>query len=498
MLEIDDISKHYGHTIALSGLTLRAAPGEVTGIAGPNGAGKSTLVKVLAGETRASGGSLVLDGIERSSSDMARLTAVVHQEPQLFPTLTVAENLRVGRESSGIRRPGLDADDESLLRDLEIIEHANLLVGTLPIAAQQRTEIARALALDARIFLFDEPNSALTEKESHELFEQVRALARHGRIVLFVSHRLQELAAISDVVAVVKDGRVTGLISGDRLTENSLARELAVGPASATPGLGAALPASRRERSAGPLEGLTVGSWRDQTGRFTVDEEIRVKPGEIVAALGVEGSGAREFTSAVGGFTPTAPGGVMTWNGRPTRPDRSCGFVPASRQDSVFSNLEVADCLVTRLPPRRIARRSGLLTRGRAQSLASELISEFAIRCSGPDQLVSQLSGGNQQKVVIASAIACQPDVLVIEEPTRGVDLGSRADIYQLLRGFAAGGRSVLLYCTEVTEAFEAADVCVVFSRGRVVGRVEVADVAGITGLVDAVAEMESGVPSQS
>jgi ABC-type sugar transport system ATPase subunit len=500
-LQVVDVSKRYGKTLALASLSLSAPAGRITGIAGPNGAGKSTLVQVLAGEVSSSGGTVTVDGLERTQADLARLTAVVHQEPQLFPTMTVGENLMVGREGSAPRRPHLAPSDVDLLSDLGILRHLHTWVGELPIAAQQRTEIARALALDARIFLFDEPNSALTEAQSSELFDQMRALADRQRVVLFVSHRLQELATVSDAVAVIKDGRVTAWIEGDRLTEGAVARELAGSGPVARDREHSAASAGRPGAGAperGPLGdggGLAVTGWTHPKGAFDAGS-VTVGVGEVLAVLGVEGSGAREFTASLAGFVPTVGTAQMRWDSRPTAPERSTGYVPASRQDSVFGRLSVAECLVARLPVARVTGPGGILSLRRVRADADRLIQDFGIRCSGPDQVVGELSGGNQQKVVIASAIAPQPDVLVVEEPTRGVDLRSRGEIYRLLRRFAADGRSVVLYCTEVAEAFEAADTCLVFSRGAIVGRVRVADVPDLTGLVDAIAGLEALVPS--
>src|SRR3954447_4796165 len=220
---IRELRKRYGDTHALDGLDLVAHPGEVLGVAGPNGAGKSTLLRILAGEETADSGEVLLDGERFTATDTV---AVVHQEPQLFPNLSVGDNLLVGREGSRFLRPRLNAGERGLMAELGIASSAHRPLDVCSLATQQRTEIARALARDAKIFLFDEPNSALTDEESNELFREMRALAERGRIVLLVSHRLADLAAQAERVAVIRDGRVAALLEGERLTQEGIAQEL--------------------------------------------------------------------------------------------------------------------------------------------------------------------------------------------------------------------------------------------------------------------------------
>ncbi|MEO6207813.1 MAG: ATP-binding cassette domain-containing protein, partial [Candidatus Limnocylindrales bacterium] len=226
---IRELQKRYGDTIALAGLDLDARPGEILGVAGPNGAGKSTMVKILAGEVAADAGEIVVDGEPWSPILGWQRVAVVHQEPQLFPNLTVAQNIVVGRERSRWLRHGVNAGERKLLADLAIDGFADQPLGSVTLAVQQRTEIARALAQDARVFLFDEPNSALTEEESDDLFRRMHALADAGRVVILVSHRLAELVAHCNRVAIILDGRSARVLEGSALTHEAIARELVVG-----------------------------------------------------------------------------------------------------------------------------------------------------------------------------------------------------------------------------------------------------------------------------
>src|SRR3954447_9558022 len=222
---IRELRKRYGDTRALDGLDLVAQRGEVLGIAGPTGAGKSTLLRILAGEEVADSGEILLNGEPFTATDAV---AVVHQEPQLFPNLSVADNLLVGRERARFLRPRLRSDERALMDELAIGGSARRPLALCSLATQQRTEIARALARDARIFLFDEPNSALTDEESNELFTELRALAARGRIVLLVSHRLADLVAHAARVAIIRDGRAAAVLEGEALTQEAIAQELVI------------------------------------------------------------------------------------------------------------------------------------------------------------------------------------------------------------------------------------------------------------------------------
>ncbi len=225
-ISIRGVTKRYGSTIALNGVDLDVRPGEVLGIAGPNGAGKSTLIRVIAGEERPDGGELTFDGVPWSPTVDWHAVAVVHQEPQLSPNLTVAQNVMVGREGTSAARPSLSAADARVMDALGIGHLRDRQLADCSLATQQRTEIARAVARDSRVFLFDEPNSALTAAESDELFREMHKIAATGRIVLLVTHRLGDLVEHCKRVAIVRDGRVRAVLEGEALTEDGLARQL--------------------------------------------------------------------------------------------------------------------------------------------------------------------------------------------------------------------------------------------------------------------------------
>ncbi|CAN5568709.1 sugar ABC transporter ATP-binding protein [soil metagenome] len=456
-VEITELSKSYGDTVALAGLDLAAHPGEILGVAGPNGAGKSTMIKILAGETGADSGRILIDGRPWSAAFGDRGVAVVHQEPQLFPNLTVAENLLVGRERGRFLRHGVDEAERRLMSDLAISEVADRPLEKVTLAIQQRTEICRALAQDARVFLFDEPNSALTDEESADLFRRMHALADAGRVVILVSHRLAELVAHCKRVAVILDGRCARILEAAALTQDGIARELVVRQPERDS-------AAVERGSHGDETSLRLTAWTHGRGEFR-DVHLDVHVGEIVGLVGVEGSGARELVRSIAGFEHGTGHVEVAGRTGAAAASSETGFVSADRQASLFSNLSVGDNLVARLS-REIAGPSGALRRGRMARIARAARDRFQVKAADLAEPIRSLSGGNQQKVAIAAAIIRRPEVLVLEEPTRGVDVGSKREIYRLLREYAGEGHAIVMYCTEVPEVFEVADRVHVVSDG--------------------------------
>lgn len=493
-LELVDVVKRYGETIALDGLSLSAEAGAILGIAGPNGAGKSTMIRIVAGEEEPDSGAVLLNGEPLSARRAGEVVSVVHQEVQLFPNLTVGENLVAGR-GTGFRRPGPGFEEHEVLRDLGIAEHANRDVERCSLVVQQLTEIARTLVAggDTRVFLFDEPNSALTEEESDRLFTYMHELRDRGAIVLLVSHRLGELEDHADRVVVVRDGKVGANLDGDAVVEPRIAHELVVGQQRLDET--SDRPVSTEVDREGTI--LQVSGWTHADGAFR-DIDLTVNTGEIVAVVGVEGSGARELVRSFGGHED-GRGDISVDRLQTTPRTREANFaltayLPASRQDSLFFNFNVGQNLVSRLGIPAIANRGGILRRRRMAALARKMMSDFRVRAEGPDQPIRALSGGNQQKVAVASAIEKRPSILVVEEPTRGVDVGSKAEIYRLLESVAEEGKAVIAFCTELPEVFEIADRCIVIHRGQIVTGLEVSSFEDVVGLAQAVATASESV----
>jgi ABC-type sugar transport system ATPase subunit len=481
-IRLRGLRKRYGATVALAGLDLDLRPGEVLGVAGPNGAGKSTLIRIIAGEERPDEGELHFNGRPWTPAVDWRGVAVVHQEPQLFPNLTIAENILVGRERGTVGWPKIGPRDAEVMKAFGIDLKAGAPLADCTLATQQRAEIARAVARDSQVFLFDEPNSALTDEESNELFREMHELAAAGRIVLLVTHRLGDLFEHASRVAVIRDGRVSAILEGDALTEDGIAQQLVVGRAAdANAKAGAAL--DRQGRSV-----LSVRGW-SQAAAFD-DIALDAKPGEIIALVGVEGSGARELLRSFAGLE-SCSGAIEVAGEIGDRAHRLCAYVPATRMLSLYSNFSVAENLLVRLGTPEIAGVGMALKKKRMRQLASEAVGRFFIRAGSITQGIRSLSGGNQQKVAIAQALNRSPRLLLLEEPTRGVDIHSKREIYKLLRDYVGGENAAIMFCTEVLEVYEAADRAHVVVDGGLSRPILVGDYPHVEALATDIARME-------
>jgi ABC-type sugar transport system ATPase subunit len=471
-ISLRGLAKSYGNTRALQGLDLDLAPGEILGIAGPNGAGKSTLIRILAGEEDSDAGQISNDDGHCTREFLVRHVAVVHQEPQLFPNLTVAENLLVGRERTRFLRPSIRQPDRELMSTMGILAQSNDAVSKVRLATRQRVEIGRALARNAKIFLFDEPNSALSADESRDLFRELHKVSDAGNIVILVTHRLDDLVRHTRRVALIRDGRVDGQLTGAALTEEAIARLLVQGlkPDEKSREVGSS---AQKNPNEPPL--LQVQSWSHTAKAFS-NVDFALSSGEVVAVLGVEGSGAREVLRSIAGFEKAR--GEIRLRGNAIAEDVriASAYVAPSRTESLFQNLTVGDNILARLGRPEIANIFGRLKKSEMRARADAEIRNFWVKAESVSQSITTLSGGNQQKVAIAQAILKRPRLILLEEPTRGVDIGSKREIYELLRGFAAAGAGVLMFCTEILEVFEAADRVLVFVQGRLAASITTAD----------------------
>ena len=477
-IRITGLTKRYGSTVALNGLDLDIPTGEIFGVAGPNGAGKSTLVRIIAGEERANAGELTLNGRRWSPSEEWSVVSVVHQEPQLFPNLTVAQNMVAGRESSAVAWPSPSQADLATMDAMGLERVRDTPLGDCSLAIQQRTEIARAVARDARVFLFDEPNSALTDAESDELFREMRKLAESGRTVLLVTHRLGDLVRHCHRVAVVRDGCVRTILAGEGLTEEGLARQLV------TEGGVAASRRSSANASAGSA--FSVHGWTSP-GNFD-NIELSAHFGEIVALMGVEGSGARELLRSFAALERTT--GEIGLAGASNIENRRA-YVPATRALSLYSNFSVGENLLVRLGVPDIANPLLALKKRRMAELCETAVRRFLVKTPSTAQPIRSLSGGNQQKVAIAQALNGSPDLLLLEEPTRGVDIHSKSEIYHLLRDYSSSGKVVIVFCTEALEIFEVADRAYVVGQGRLSSPLRIADYDHVEKLATDISRLE-------
>jgi rhamnose transport system ATP-binding protein len=471
-LELRHAAKSFGAVRALADGSVELRAGEVHALLGENGAGKSTLVKILAGVHQPDVGTLTVAGqqvtLHGPAAARAAGIAVIYQEPTLFPDLTVAENMFIGRQPlrSGRRidRRAMREEAAEIFKRLGVpLDPARIARG-LSIADQQVVEIGKALSLDARVIVMDEPTAALSAAEVDRLFEVIRTLRAGGAAVLFISHRLEEVFAICERVTVMRDGKhvltdeLAGLTAAD-LVRAMVGRELAARP----PEAGAGTPGE---------PALTVGRLTRE-GVFT-DISFTVRSGEIVALAGLVGSGRSEVARAVFGIdrydagTVTVRGQELRKASPPAAMAAGIGFVPEDRRQqglvmdmSVQQNVALAS--LGRL------RRGGLIRSSAERALASDWASRLKIKYGRLGDPVWSLSGGNQQKVVLAKWLGRGPAVLIVDEPTRGIDVGTKAEVHHLLAELARGGVGILMISSELPEVLGVSDRILVMREGRLV-----------------------------
>lgn len=472
LLELRGIGKRFGGVQALDGVSLELRRGEVLALLGENGAGKSTLMKVLAGVIAPDGGELRIDGRPvalRSVADaLGAGIALIHQELNLADNLDLAGNVFLGREP---RRLGW-IDRARMRREAaRFLEMAGLTVDPstplagLPIGKRQQVEIAKALAVEARVLILDEPTSSLSVAETERLFEVVRELRSHGVSVIYISHRLGEVREIADRVEVLRDGRNAGSLERGEITHEAMVR-LMVGR-----GLEEFFPRHDHEPGGVLLElrGLRTAAHPDHA------VDLSVRAGEMVAIAGLVGAGRSELLRAVFGVDRRA-GGTVEVAGKPlsggsVRRAIAAGLALVSedrKAEGLVLPMGVAENLSLAVQARD-ALPGGWLDLRRERERAGELGSRLRIKASA-GQRVGQLSGGNQQKVALGKWLATDPRVLLLDEPTRGVDVGARQEIYALMDGLAREGRAVLFVSSDLAEVLGMADRVVVMHEGRVTG----------------------------
>ncbi|MBN9225270.1 MAG: heme ABC transporter ATP-binding protein [Microbacterium sp. SCN 70-27] len=477
-LELRGITKRFGSLVANDHIDLVVEPGEIHALLGENGAGKSTLMNVLYGLYRADEGDILLDDAVqhfRGPGDaMAAGIGMVHQHFMLIPVFTVAENVMLGHEQTkGLGRLDL-ASARRHVRDVaerfgfEIDPDA--LVGDLPVGVQQRVEIIKALSRDARMLVFDEPTAVLTPQETDELMAIMRQLRDEGTSIVFITHKLREVREVADRITVIRLGRVVGEAS-PTATNADLA-SLMVGRA-------VELTVHKDPPTLGE-GGLAVRGLRVLTpgGAIVVDGvDFDVRPGEVLAVAGVQGNGQTELVEAIVGLAARVEGSIRLGDtelvGGSVRDilDEGVGFVPEDRKvDGLVGGFSVAENLILDRSSDPAFARFGTLRRGALDEFARDRIREYDIRTQGPQTPAGTLSGGNQQKVVIAREMSRDLRLLVVAQPTRGVDVGSIEFIHKRIIETRDAGIPVIVVSTELDEVTALADRIAVMYRGTVVG----------------------------
>jgi rhamnose transport system ATP-binding protein len=471
-LEVRDIEKAFPGVRALSGVSFEVRAGEVHALLGENGAGKSTLIKIISGVYEPDGGSILVDGknVHFTTPDDARRAGVatIYQELLLFPELTVAENIFLGHAPrAGMGRidwRAMRARAEALLASLEIDDlAANQVVGALSVGNRQRVEILRALSHDARILIMDEPTAALTESDVTRLFDIVRRLRARGVGIVYISHRLDEIFAIGDRVTVLRDGAYVG----SRNVADTNASELVQ------------MMVGRRIDNLFPKTIVPIGAPVLEAraivrNPMTKSVSLTVRAGEIVGLAGLVGSGRSELAQTLFGITPAESGEIrlmgeaVTIDSAESARSKGIAYVPEDRgvqglvrRMSVLQNFSLAAL--------GSLSRAGFIDRGAERRMAEEGVQRFRVKTSSVDEVAGRLSGGNQQKIVLGKWLANNPKLLILDEPTRGIDVGAKAEIHRLMSELAGAGVAILMISSELPEVLGMSDRVLVMREGRLV-----------------------------
>ncbi|MBB3164087.1 ribose transport system ATP-binding protein [Rhizobium laguerreae] len=478
VLEIRNVSKHFGAVKALTEVSFSLERGEVHALCGENGAGKSTLMNIIAGVLQPTEGDVLVDGVPVKVTSPAVAQALglglVHQEIALCPDATVAENMFMAatnrRRSPFMNYNRLERDAQVVMNRLAPID-VRRKVGDLSISSQQLVEIAKALTLDCRVLIFDEPTAALTESETQILFAIIRDLKAQGISIIYISHRMAEIFSLCDRVTVFRDGRYVSTEKVADVTPDDVVRRM-VGREITQLYPEKQAPAERTDEIILSVRDLGDGS------RFT-DVNFDLRKGEILGVGGLIGSGRTEIAEGICGLRLVTDGEVQLHGqrlrARSYAQAAQAGVVYLSEDrkgSGIFLDLSIAQNIAV-LDLKSLTGPLGLLNSKAEADRAHNLVRRLGVRMGGIDMPVSSLSGGNQQKVAIAKQLAVNPKVILMDEPTRGIDVGAKSEIHRLLRDLARSGIGIVVISSELPELLGLCDRVLVIHEGTVAGEVE-------------------------
>ena len=468
VLEMIHISKSFGGTQALEDVSLQLYSGEIHALLGENGAGKSTLIKIMTGIQQQDAGEMRVDGQPvrvASSQDAQRLgVAAIYQEPMIFPDLSVAENIFIGHTNRGkiVDRRRMEREAEAVLARLDVKLDVGEPARGLTLAEQQTVEIAKAISLDVRVLIMDEPTASLSAHEVRRLFRIVANLKREGVAVLFISHRMEEVFEISDTITVLRDGKWISTMPRSEMTPALAIRQMV--------GREVRELFHRERREPGDVRLSVRGLSRE--GRFR-NISFDLRSGEVLGFAGLVGAGRTDVGLALFGVAP-ADEGVIELNGKVVtigspRAAMDLGIAYSTedrRQLGLIMPLSITSNISLPSLPRFLTR-SGLVKRQAERSTAEEFRERLRIRTPSVDAPTGSLSGGNQQKVVISKWLETNPDVLILDEPTRGIDVGAKVEVHQLIDELASRGMAIIMISSDMPEVLAMSDRVLVMREGR-------------------------------
>ncbi len=468
LLEMRNIHKHFPGVYALRGVSLNLKAGEVLALVGENGAGKSTLINVLGGIHPKNDGEILIDGQPAEINSVADArrngVSIIHQELVLVPHLSVAENIFLNREphhGNFVDYKTMYAEAQAFIDGLGVKINAYDKIYQLTIAQQQVIEIVKAISFHSKIIVMDEPTSSLSDNEIDVLFDNIATLKKQDIGIIYISHRLSELQRIADRVTVLRDGQSVGSANVSEITNDEIVRMMV--------GREMTHYYTRTYNKAGDV----VLRADHLTSANITDVSFELHKGEILGFSGLVGAGRTEVMKAILGFDPIVSGKVFV-NGKPVdikRPseayDLKIGYIPEDRRaESLFGFRSVQYNLTLRVLRSFI--RGVSVNRAKEKQITDEYVDKLSIKSASYDTKIQNLSGGNQQKVVISRWLAARPDILIMDEPTRGIDVGAKAEIYELMNALAAEGMAIIMISSELPEIINISDRVIVMRESRI------------------------------
>ena len=474
ILEMKGITKRFPGVLALDHVDLTVYPGQVLALVGENGAGKSTLMKVLSGVHQMDEGEILMEGkpvkIENPLASQLMGISIIYQELSVLDNMNIAENIFLGREKRSGRvfvdKKQMHAEARKLLDEVGLDVDTHTMAGELSTAQKQMIEVAKALSFNSKIIIMDEPTSSLTETETDILFGIIRKLREKGVAIVFISHKLAEIFAITDEVAILRDGVSAGRMMTEGCTENDIIKAMVGRDVD-----------DLYAKQAAPIGDVVLEVKNLNTKGFLKDINFELRAGEILGFAGLVGAGRSEVMRAVFGIDPKESGEIYIKGKKVDIKNprdamlQGIGFVPEDRKlQGLVLGMSVGKN-TTLAALKAVANKAGFINHKQEKEMADKFVKALEVKTPSNDQLVKNLSGGNQQKVVIAKWLANNPDILILDEPTRGIDVGAKKEIHQLMSDLANQGVAIIMISSELPEVLGMSDRVIVMHEGHIKGQ---------------------------